>query len=87
MLIPVMEQEFGIKNIIDVNEVIANKRPKFVYTKNHIDLRAFRMYGETKYSQTYIPSLIKALYTPTDFEYLVILKYIVGDFIWISKRR
>ncbi len=74
MLIPVMEQEFGIKNIIDVNEVIVNKRPKFVYTKNHIDLRAFRMYGETKYSQTYIPSLINALYTPTEFEYLVILK-------------
>ena len=74
MLIPVMEQEFGLKKIIDVNDVIINKRPKFIYTKNHIDLRAFRMYGETKFSQVYEASLIKSLYKPTDFEHLVTLK-------------
>ena len=55
MLIPVMEQEFGIKKLIDINEVILSKKPKFIYTQNIIDLRALRTYGETKYSQIFIP--------------------------------
>ncbi|MBR5599347.1 MAG: glycosyltransferase family 39 protein [Alphaproteobacteria bacterium] len=74
MLIPVMEQEFGVKDLIDINVDVINKRPKFIYTKNYVDLRALRMYGETKYSQVFIPEIINILYKKTDFENLVILK-------------
>ena len=74
MLIPVMEQEFGVKNLIDINQVIITQKPKFVYTKNYVDLRALRMYGETKYSQIHIPQIINQLYTETPFNNLVILK-------------
>ena len=31
MLIPVMEQEFGFKKLIDINEVILTQKPKFIY--------------------------------------------------------
>lgn len=74
MLIPVMEQEFGLKKLIDINEIIITKKPKFIYTQNFVDLRALRTYGETKYTQVYIPELIHALYKPTPFESLVELK-------------
>ena len=74
MLIPVMEQEFGLKKIVDINNIILNNRPKFIYTKNHFDLRAFRMYGEQKYSQVYAPDIINTLYKQTEFEYLATLK-------------
>ena len=74
MLIPVMEQEFGIKKLIDINEVILSKKPKFIYTQNIIDLRALRTYGETKYSQIFIPELLTTLYKPTPFDSLAQLK-------------
>ena len=74
MLIPVMEQEFSIKNLVDVNNLILTQKPKFVYTKNYVDLRALRSYGETKYSQVFSPSIINSLYQKTPFENLVELK-------------
>ena len=74
MLIPVMEQEFSIKNLVDVNNLILTQKPKFVYMKNYVDLKALRTYGETKYSQVFIPSIINALYKKTSFKYLVELK-------------
>ncbi|MBR5154112.1 MAG: glycosyltransferase family 39 protein [Alphaproteobacteria bacterium] len=74
MLIPVMEQEFGIKNLVDVNTTILNNTPKFIYTKNHVDLRALRMYGEAKYSQVYNPNLLNKYYKKTPYEYLFELK-------------
>ena len=74
MLIPVMEQEFGVKNLVNINELILKKRPKFVFAKNYIDLRAFRMYGETKYSQVFNLNLLNKFYKNTHFENLLILK-------------
>ncbi len=74
MLIPVMEQEFGLKELIDINDVIVNQRPKFVYTKNYVDLKALRMYGETKHSQVHNPKILALLYQATEFDNLVKLK-------------
>lgn len=74
MLIPVMEQEFGFKKLIDINEVILTQKPKFIYTQNIVDLKALRTYGETKYAQVYIPELLQALYKPTPFDSLAELK-------------
>ncbi len=74
MLLPVMEQEYGMENRIDINALVVKYRPKFVYTKDYVDLRALRAYGETKYSQKFIPEIIQSLYTSTPFENLVILK-------------
>jgi hypothetical protein len=74
MLIPVIEQEFGAKNLVDVNKIILSSKPKFIYTQNHIDLRAYRFYGETKYSQIYDPILLDTFYNETPFNYLSVLK-------------
>ncbi len=74
MLIPVMEQEFGFKKLIDINEVILSQKPKFIYTQNIVDLKALRTYGETKYAQIYIPELIQLFYKPTPFDSLAELK-------------
>lgn len=74
MLIPVIEQEFGVKNLVNVNSIILTQRPKFIYTQNHIDLRALRLYGETKYSQVFELALIDNFYQKTPFEYLAVLK-------------
>ncbi|MCM1323480.1 MAG: glycosyltransferase family 39 protein [Acetobacter sp.] len=74
MLLPVMEKEYGIENKIDINQLILQFRPKFIYTRDYVDLRALRTYGERKYSQKFIPEIINALYAPTPFESLVVLK-------------
>ena len=74
MLLPIIEQEYGLKNHIDVNALILNYRPKFVYTKDYVDLFAYRAYGETKYTQKYIPEIITSLYQSTPFDNLVMLK-------------
>jgi hypothetical protein len=74
MLLPIMEQEYNIPQKLDVNALITQYRPKFVYTKDYADLWALRMYGEVKYSQQFLPELVSALYEETPFKYLVILK-------------
>lgn len=74
MLLPIMEQEYNIQQKLDVNVLIANYRPKFIYTKDYADLWALRMYGEVKYSQQFLPELVNLLYEETPFKYLAILK-------------
>ena len=74
MLLPVMEQEFGLDKIIDINSLIIYNKPKFVYTLNYVDLRALRMYGEIKYSQIYNTDILNILYKPTEFKNLAILR-------------
>ncbi len=74
MLLPVMEKEYGTENKIDVNALVLQFRPKFVYKADYVDLQALRAYGEHKYSQKFIPEIINALYQPTPFENLVVLK-------------
>lgn len=74
MLLPVMEREYGIDNKIDVNALILQFRPKFIYTADYVDLRALRTYGERKYSQKFIPEIVSALYKKTPFENLAVLK-------------
>ncbi len=74
MLIPVMEQEFGLDKIIDINNLIVYKKPKFIYTLNYVDLRALRTYGEVKYSQIYNTDIVNILYKPTEFKNLAILR-------------
>lgn len=74
MLLPIMEHEYNIKQKLNVNQVIVQYRPKFIYTKDYVDLWAMRKYGEIKYSQQFLPELIELLYTPTPFEHLVVLK-------------
>ncbi len=73
MLLPVMKQEYGIDNV-DINTLVLQYRPKFIYTRNYIDLKALRTYGEHRYTQTFIPGLINGLYEKTPFEYLAVLK-------------
>ncbi len=73
MLIPVMEQEYNLKKI-DLNQIIIQQRPKFVYAANYFDAMSFRLYGERKYAQQFNPELIRTLYKPTPFEGLWELK-------------
>ena len=74
MLLPVMETEYKMVQKPDVNALVIQYRPKFIYTQNYVDLRAYRAYGETRYTQTFIPEIIQQLYQPTPFEYLAELK-------------
>ena len=74
MLLPVIEQEYGLTDTVDINDLILKYRPKFIYTEDYIDLFAYRAYGEKKFTQKHIPEIINALYKPTQFENLVILK-------------
>lgn len=74
MLLPIIEQEYGLKKHIDVNALILKYRPKFVYTKDYVDLFAYRAYGETKFTQKHIPEIIASLYKSTPFDNLVTLK-------------
>ena len=74
MLLPVLENEFDIRGVVDINALMLKYRPKFIYTKDYVDLLALRTYGETKYSQRYIEEIVKALYEPTPFKNLVVLK-------------
>ena len=74
MLLPIIEQEYGLSNQVDINALILKYRPKFIYTNDYVDLFAYRAYGETKFTQKHIPEIIDSLYTSTPFENLVILK-------------
>lgn len=74
MLLPVMKLEFGGEEKVDVNALMLQYRPKFIYTKNYIDLQAYRTYGESRYAQTFIAELVQALYEPTPFKHLAVLK-------------
>lgn len=74
LLLPIMEKEYNLAHKTDVNELIISQHPKFVYAANYPDLMAARYYGENKFSQQFIPELIRALYKPTPFEGLWELK-------------
>lgn len=74
MLLPIMEAEYKIKNKPDVNAYILQYKPKFIYVKNYPDLRAYRTYGESRYTQIFMPELIQEFYQKTPFEYLAVLK-------------
>lgn len=74
MLLPVMEQEYQLKNKLDINALIVQFRPKFIYVEDYVDLRALRTYGERKYSQKFIPEIVQTLYATTPFEKLAVLK-------------
>ena len=74
MLLPVMEQEYNITNQVNINQLIVQYRPKFIYTKDYVDLLALRTYGETKYAQQFLPQLLDLLYMKTSFENLAVLK-------------
>ncbi len=74
MLLPIMEAEYNISQKPDVNQFIIKYRPKFIYVQNYPDLRAYRAYGENRYSQVFIPELVGELYQKTPFENLVVLK-------------
>ncbi|MBQ2885442.1 MAG: glycosyltransferase family 39 protein [Alphaproteobacteria bacterium] len=74
MLLPIIEREYGFKNQVNINELILKYRPKFIYTKDYLDLFAYRAYGETKFTQQYIPEIIDNLYTSTPFDDVVMLK-------------
>lgn len=72
-LVPIMEKEYNLPKL-DVNRLIVEKKPKFVYAANYIDVYALRYYGESKFSQKFIPELIQTLYKPTPFDGLWELK-------------
>lgn len=74
MLLPLMKQTYQMGEEYDLNELILQKRPKFLYIADFVDLLALRAYGETRYIQQYNPQLIYLLYQPTPFENLVMLK-------------
>ena len=74
MLLPIMEQEYGLAQKLDVNQLILQYHPKFIYTKDYVDLWALRKYGEIKYSQQFLPELVKLLYKQTPFQNLAVLK-------------
>lgn len=74
MLLPVMKQEYNVQENIDINALIVQHRPKFIYTKNYVDLWALRTYGEQRYTQIFIPEIVNALYDQTPFDNLAILK-------------
>ncbi len=74
MLLPVMEKEYGIDVKMDINALILQYRPKFVYTENYVDLLSYRLYGEKKFIQVLSPKILSRLYEETPFANLVILK-------------
>lgn len=74
MLLPVIENEYDMKGKVDINALMLQYRPKFIYTEDYVDLMALRTYGETKYSQRFIGELVELLYKPTPFKNLAVLK-------------
>lgn len=74
MLLPVMTAEYGLSEKIDINELIFKYRPKFIYLENYPDLLALRTYGENRFTQKFIPELVRKLYKKTPFEKLGELK-------------
>jgi hypothetical protein len=59
---------------MDINALILQYRPKFVYTENYVDLLSYRLYGEKKFIQALSPKILSRLYKETPFANLVILK-------------
>ena len=74
MLLPIMELEYKLPQKLDVNQLIVNYRPKFIFVQNYPDLRAYRTYGENRYSQVFIPEIVWTLYKKTPFDNLAVLK-------------
>jgi len=74
MLLPVMETEYAMTQKPDINAMLIQYRPKFIYVRDYIDLRAYRSYGEKRYAQQFIPEIVQALYQVTPFKYLAELK-------------
>ena len=74
MLLPIMDLEYHLTNKPDVNALIMQYRPKFIYVKDYPDLRAYRTYGESKFTQVFIPELVQKFYAQTPFEYLAVRK-------------
>lgn len=73
-LVPIIEREYDISNKVDVNKQIIKYRPKFVYAANYVDALSFRLYGEKKFAQKFMPELLTSLYKPTPFSGLWELK-------------
>lgn len=74
MLLPVMESEYNLSQKPDINALIIQYKPKFIYTRDYLDLRAYRTYGEKRYSQQFIPEIVQMLYKKAPFNYLAELK-------------
>lgn len=74
LLLPIFEKEYNFSHKLDVNELLLRHYPKFIYARDYVDLKALRTYGETKYTQKFIPELVRTFYAPTSFKYLMILK-------------
>ena len=74
MLLPIIELEYGLSSPVDINALILKYKPKFIYTKDYVDLFAYRAYGETKFTQKFIPEIITNLYQSTPYDNLVTLK-------------
>jgi hypothetical protein len=74
LLLPIFEKEYNFSHKLDINTLIIQNRPKFIYAKDFVDLKAMRTYGETKYTQKFIPELVRTFYAPTSFKYLMMLK-------------
>ena len=74
LLLPIFEKEYNFSHKLDINALILQYRPKFIYAKDFVDLKAMRTYGETKYTQKFIPELLRTFYEPTSFKYLMMLK-------------
>jgi len=74
LLLPIFEKEYNFSHKLDINALILQYRPKFIYAKDFVDLKALRTYGETKYTQKFIPELVRTFYEPTSFKYLMMSK-------------
>lgn len=74
MLLPIFIYKYDLGRDYNLNNLIIEHKPKFLYIEDFVNLTAFRLYGETKYIQRYNSELIKQFYKPTQFKNLVILK-------------
>ena len=74
LLLPIFEKEYNFSHKLDINALILQNRPKFIYARDFVDLKALRTYGETKYTQKFIPEIVRTFYEPTSFKYLMMLK-------------
>lgn len=74
LLLPIFEKEYNFLHKLDINTLILQHHPKFIYARNFVDLKALRTYGEKKYTQKFIPEIVRTFYVPTSFKYLMMLK-------------
>lgn len=74
LLLPIFEREYNFSHKLDINALILQHYPKFIYARDFIDLKVLRTYGETKYTQKFIPEIVRTFYEPTSFKYLMMLK-------------